>query len=262
MDLAPSDAFRTIEGARDDLLLLCDHASSRVPEDVTPLGLPAADMARHIAYDVGAAGVTERLAQALGAGAVLSCFSRLVIDPNRGEDDPTLVMRLSDGSIVPGNRGVDEAEVTRRLERFHRPYHRAVEGAIAARGRPALISVHSFTPALRGRPPRPWHVGVLWGGDPASGRALIERLRAATDWVVGDNQPYTGALQGDCMDRHGTATGLRHVLIEVRNDLIATAEDQRTWADALAPHLEAVLAQRKIAAPVGSGEVGEDTSGR
>jgi predicted N-formylglutamate amidohydrolase len=234
--------------AEADLLLLCDHASNRLPPSVAGggLGLSEVEMERHIAYDIGARGVTVELARRLGAPAILSCFSRLVIDPNRGEDDPTLVMRLYDGTIVPANRHISADEVERRLVAFHRPYHAAIDAQIdrmTARGRPpSLVAIHSFTPKLIGRTPRPWHVGVLFHHDARLGRPLVELLRAEPDLCVGENQPYSGQLEGDTLSRHGTRRGLPHVLIELRHDLIADAERQAAWAARLAPLLATVTA--------------------
>ena len=245
--MTPSAAVSEVNPAgRSRILLLCDHATNIVPEDVAggDLGLPPQEMARHIAWDIGAAGVTEALSGLLDAAAVLTRFSRLVIDPNRGEDDPTLVMRLYDGTLVPANRAVGPAEIERRLEAFHRPYHRAVAAAIerlAAAGRaPALVAIHSFTPRLKGRAPRPWQVGILWHRDGRIALPLIARLRAE-GFCVGDNEPYSGELEGDTMSRHGTRNGLPHVLIELRHDLIATPDDQRLWAERLAPMLAQVI---------------------
>ncbi len=229
------------------LVLVCDHARNAVPPEIGDLGLPAHEMARHIAYDVGARGVTLALAARLGAGAVLSTFSRLVIDPNRGEDDPTLVMRVCDGTIVPGNRHVDAAEIERRKAAYHRPYHAAIRAAVeeveAAGEAPVLLSIHSFTPQFRGRPWRPWHVGVLWDRDARLVRPLLARLRAEPDLVVGDNEPYSGQLRGDTMWAHGTRRGIPHALIEIRNDLIETGDDQAAWAARLAPILRAAVAE-------------------
>lgn len=233
--------------ADPSVLLLCDHAANTVPQEIRggDLGLPREDMERHIAYDVGVRGVTLRLAQALGCPAVLSTFSRLVIDPNRGEDDPTLVMKLNDGSVIPGNRHVDAAEVAERLNAWHRPYHREIKALIdraeAAGVRPAIVSMHSFTPQFRGRPPRPWHVGVLWDSDARLVAPLLARLRAEPDLCIGDNEPYTGALKGDCMHTHGTLRGLPHALIEIRNDLIADEAGQAGWAARLAPIIRGAL---------------------
>ncbi len=234
--------YSPVERVRPDgdpsLILICDHASNATPPDMPALGLSEADMARHIAWDIGARGVTLALSDIFEAPAILSTFSRLVIDPNRGEDDPTLVMRLYDGSVIPGNRDAGPEERARRLDRYHRPYHAAVDAAIdraLAEGvEPRLISVHSFTRQLRGRAPRPWHVGVLWDRDDRIARPLIERLRAEDELVVGDNEPYSGQLPGDGMWRHGTRRGLPHVLIEIRNDLIADPAGQAAWAELLA----------------------------
>ncbi|MEM7613497.1 MAG: N-formylglutamate amidohydrolase, partial [Pseudomonadota bacterium] len=202
------------------------------------LGLSEADMARHIAWDPGAEGIARVLAEGLAAPAIFSRFSRLVIDPNRGEDDPTLLMKLYDGSIIPGNRMADAAEIAHRKARGYDPYHAAITGqieAMLARGvTPHLVSVHTFTPQLRGREIRPWHVGVLWDQDARLAAPLIEGLRAELGEAVGDNQPYSGQLQGDCMYRHGTLRGLPHVLVEVRNDLVATVAEQQVWGARLA----------------------------
>lgn len=225
-------------------LVTCDHASNHVPADVNggSLGIAPADMARHIAWDVGAAGVSRALAERLDAPAILSTFSRLVIDPNRGEDDPTLLMKLYDGTIIPANRHADGAEVERRLNAWHRPYHAALAGLAARRADTAICAIHSFTPCLKGRAPRPWEVAVLYSWkDTRLALPLIAALRAA-GYVTGDNQPYNGHLDGDAIDRHALGPGRPNVLIEVRNDLIADAAGQVLWASRLAPILETVLA--------------------
>ncbi|MEL6336943.1 MAG: N-formylglutamate amidohydrolase [Pseudomonadota bacterium] len=221
-----------------NVLIVCDHATNIVPPGLD-LGLPAAEMGRHIAYDLGARGVALEIARELGAGAVLSRFSRLVIDPNRGEDDPTLLMKLYDGTIIPGNRHADLAERERRLDAYYRPYHatlgEAIDGIEASGQVPVLVSIHSYTPQLRGRPLRPWHVGVLWDRDGRLPQPLIEALTGeqtpqGAPLCVGDNQPYTGELTNDCMNRHGTQRDLPHALIELRHDLIDSAAGQRVWA--------------------------------
>lgn len=229
-------------------VVTCDHASNHVPPTVAggDLGLPAHDMARHIAYDVGAAGLSRALGEVLDSPVILSGFSRLVIDPNRGEDDPTLCMKIYDGSIIPANRHADAAEVERRLALFHRPYHDALAGLLARRADPVILSIHSFTPQLKGRAPRPWHVGVLYAADTRLAAPLLARLRAAGDICVGDNEPYSGHLPGDTLDRHGVQPGRPHVLIELRNDLIAAAADQLKWAARLAPMLDAALSDAKL----------------
>lgn len=242
----PHPAFEVIgPDAPGPWLVTCDHASNAVPDWVAggDLGLPPADMCRHIAWDVGAAGLSRALARELGAPAILARFSRLVIDANRGEDDPTLLMRLYDGSVIPANRRADAAERERRLDRLHRPYHAALA---ALAGHRAILAVHSFTPRLRGRPPRPWHVGVLHSHlDGRLALPLLARLGAEPDLVVGDNQPYDGHLPGDAIDRHALRAGRLNVLIELRHDLIATPEAQVAWARRLAPHLTGALSDAR-----------------
>lgn len=217
-------------------LITCDHATNRVPAPLpADLGISAQDMARHIAYDVGAWGLSERLAERLDAPLIGANFSRLVIDPNRGEDDPTLVMRLYDGTIIPANRHVDAPEIERRLATLHRPYHAAL--ARMSEGR-AICAIHSFTPCLKGRPPRPWQVGVL---SSPKDRRLTEPMLAALTALglcVGDNEPYAGHLIGDSIDRHALDHGRPNLLIEVRNDLISDAQGQAHWAELLAAILE------------------------
>lgn len=224
-------------------LITVDHATNRVPDWVGggDLGIAPEDMARHIAYDVGAAGVARHLGARLQAPVVGSDFSRLVIDPNRGEDDPTLLMRLYDGTVIPANRDADAAERVRRLDRLHRPYHAALERLAGARPDRAICAIHSFTPQLRCRPPRPWVVGVLYSHrDERLAPLLIERCRQQ-GWVTGDNQPYSGHLDGDSIDRHALTQGRPNVLIELRNDLIADEAGQIEWAERLVPVMDGLL---------------------
>ncbi|MDA7425168.1 N-formylglutamate amidohydrolase [Thalassococcus lentus] len=231
----------TIEGQsrQSRWLITCDHATNAVPPDLGgDLGLPARDMARHIAYDPGAAGVARALGAALDAPVILSNFSRLVIDPNRGEDDPTVLMRLYDGSIIPGNRHADAAEKERRLNAYHRPYHAALAELAARRSDTTIVAVHSFTRQLRGRPPRPWHIGILHAWDRRLSDPFIALLEAERDLVVGRNEPYPGHLPGDAVDRHGLQHGRNNTLIEIRNDLIETETAQLQWGQRLAPLLE------------------------
>ncbi len=245
MTVSPFISLAAPPEANSGALILCDHAGRKIPEGYGDLGLPAAVFARHIAYDIGAAGITRTLAAELGAPALLATFSRLFIDANRGPDDPTLVMRLSDGAIVPGNARVDDAEVARRKAMCWTPYQDAIATEIDAacgQGRsPAIVSIHSFTHAWKGVP-RPWHVGVLWDRDDRLARPLLDALAAEGDLVVGDNEPYDGALVGDTMYRHGTGRGLAHALIEVRQDLVADEAGQRAWGLRLARLLRPILA--------------------
>ncbi len=226
------------------VLLVCDHASNFVPPEYNSLGLPAEAFARHIAYDIGAAPVTAELSRILNAPAVLAGFSRLLIDPNRGADDPTLVMKLSDGAIIPGNRYADAATIADRVARYYKPYHQAIADRIAAaRARgiaPVILSLHSFTPIFQGYT-RPWHIGILWDRDGRIAQPLLASLGADKNLCVGDNLPYSGELMGDCMFQHGTSNGLPHVLIEVRQDLIVDKSGAEHWAELLAAHLRPIL---------------------
>ena len=243
----PAAAFELFNpGGKPRLLFVCDHASNYIPAELKGLGLAPDLLGTHIAYDIGAAEVTRQMAQAFDAPAVLGTHSRLLIDLNRGEDDPTIVMKLSDGSIIPGNAAAGREEVESRIAQFYRPYHRAVGKLVsAARGRgvsPVIVSIHSFTPEWKGRA-RPWQVGVLWSRkDRRLSDALLEVLRAEADLTVGDNQPYSGELEGDCMAQHALANGLPHVLIEIRQDLISDAEGAARWANRLVPLLERAIA--------------------
>ena len=243
---------RRIAGRVDGgVLLLCDHASNALPPAYGRLGLPDHQFERHIAYDIGARRATEAMAQALAAPALFTTYSRLLIDPNRGADDPTLVMRLSDGAIVPGNARVDDAEIEHRRRTFYRPYHDAVAEtlrAMAATGvAPAIVSMHSFTPFWKDVP-RPWHVGLLWDNDPRLAAPLFAALSAEPDLQpaaerVGDNEPYDGALPGDTIDTHATRNGYANVLIEIRQDLIGTDQDAADWGVRLARLLAPILAR-------------------
>jgi predicted N-formylglutamate amidohydrolase len=175
---------------------------------------------------------------------VLSRFSRLLIDPNRGEDDPTLVMRIADGALVPGNARINEAEITARIKRFYRPYDNAIARtirAMRATGKnPVILSMHSYTPEMKGRK-RPWHITVIWDFDPRLNRALLDALAREPDLIVGDNEPYQGGYRGDTMDRHVIRAGLAHALVEIRQDLIATPLSAQAWGKRLAGVLRPLL---------------------
>ena len=231
-----------------DIVITCDHASNRVPPQVNggSLGLPAAEMERHIAYDVGAAGVAEHLGALMDAPVICSDFSRLVIDPNRGEDDPTLIMQIYDGTIIPANRNLTDAQVNWRLENCYRPYHAALAALLDSRARPVMVAIHSFTPRLNGHAMRPWHIGILHEKDQRLALPLLERLRAEPDLCVGENEPYGGHLDGDSIDRHAIRHDRPNVLIELRNDLIRTPEQQQHWAARLAPILQEVIAAAEL----------------
>jgi len=253
--LAPDEPrpFELFNGAgRAPLLLLCDHATRFIPRALGRLGLDEAALTRHIAWDIGIAEVTRLLARRLDAPAVLSHFSRLVVDPNRPLDNPTLMPEISDGTVVPGNRDLDPAARAARIDTFFRPYHAAIDAqldAMQAPGKaggpgaervPALVSMHSFTPVMHGVA-RPWEVGVLWNRDPRLPRPLMERLRAE-GFTVGDNEPYSGADgHGYTQHTHGDRRGLANVLIELRQDLIDTQQGAALWAERLGAALETLL---------------------
>ena len=238
----PSDSVGTSDHnkASSSLLFLCDHASNALPPGMGTLGLDQSLFSTHIAYDIGAAAVTRTLAAAYGAPALLGRWSRLLIDLNRGADDPTIVMKLSDGSIIPANRDADAAEVARRIAAYHAPYHAAITSELDRIGEGAvLLSMHSFTPSWK-RVPRPWDVGILYDRDVRLAAPLMARL-AEAGFTVGDNEPYTGALDGDSLNVHGTLRGLPHVLIEMRQDLIGSDEAAQAFAARLKPVLDAAL---------------------
>lgn len=224
-------------------LFACDHAANTVPHWVGggDLGLPAADMTRHIAFDPGAAGVTRALAEQMNGPAILSNFSRLVIDPNRGADDPTLMRRIYDGSIIPANRNATDADLTARLDQLYHPYHNAYADLAARRHDTVICAIHSFTPQLRDQPPRPWEIGILYADDTRLAHPVLDACRAQ-GWCVGENEPYIGYFPGDTIDRHALQHGRPNILIELRNDLIADAASQSAWAARLAPILTNALA--------------------
>ena len=226
------------------LLLLGDHANLLLPEEYGNLGLPEAEFARHIASDIGTRALIFALAERLPAMALMTRFSRLLIDPNRGEDDPTLIMKISDRALVPGNASVDRRERDKRLNLYYRPYHNAITDQldlmIASGTVPVIFSVHSFTNVWRGVP-RPWHAGILWDRDPRLAVPVIEGLRQESHLVVGDNEPYKGSLRGDTMYRHGTRRGIAHALVEVRQDLIQSDDGVQEWADRLAAILKNII---------------------
>lgn len=225
-------------------LIICDHASNYIPPALNGLGLPETDLQRHIAYDIGAFEVAQRIADELNCPLVASQFSRLLIDPNRGLDDPTLVMKLSDGAIIPANKQVDpfqdRAAWQARIDDYYEPYNQAIaqaiDAALAADHVPIILSVHSFTPQWRGHN-RPWQAAVLWDRDDRLRNLMVDYMARQPDICFGDNTPYSGRLKNDCLYRHGTKKGLPHALIELRQDEIANASGQAGWA----AHMVAIM---------------------
>ncbi|HYM03119.1 MAG TPA: N-formylglutamate amidohydrolase [Stellaceae bacterium] len=232
------------------VILTCDHASCAIPRALGGLGLPPGAVREHIGWDIGAAAVTRRLAVALDARAVLSGYSRLVVDCNRDIEDSSSIPEISDGVAVPGNQGLlPEARVS-RIDTFFAPYHTAIavrlDAMLSSGVVPALISIHSFTPVMNGFE-RPWHIGVLWDRDPRLPVPLLAALRAELGDAVGDNQPYSAREPAGYTVRHHAVTrGLPHVALELRQDLIATDEGAASWAQRLVGVLRPLLSRPDI----------------
>ncbi|WP_137861088.1 MULTISPECIES: N-formylglutamate amidohydrolase [unclassified Sphingomonas] len=223
-------AAEIVEGGARDLLLLCDHASNAVPEDID-LGIDPALLDKHIAIDIGAAAVTRVLAAKLDAPAILATVSRLVIDLHREPDHIGLIPHRSDGHLIPGNETVDKPA---RIARFHAPYHRILRARIRAQRPRLILSIHSFTPCLEhGGSDRPWQVGVLYNRDVRAAHPTV-RFFEDRGFVTGDNEPYSGRLLNATLNRHAEGQGIPSVAIEIRNDLIRDAEGVERWAGALA----------------------------
>jgi predicted N-formylglutamate amidohydrolase len=244
-------AFRVLRAdGKSPFFLTCDHASARVPRKLGSLGLSAEDLERHIAWDIGAAGVAVELAARLDSFAILQGYSRLVIDCNRQPGSPQSILRLSEATPIPGNEAVTPEDAAARVREVFRPYHdriRAELDARAARRQPTvLISVHSFTPRFHGNQ-RPWHAGVLYNRDARLARPLLQRLRADSglpdsELTIGDNEPYSVSDSTDyTIPEHGEKRGLPHVGIELRQDLVGTAAGQGEWAERLALALVSVI---------------------
>jgi predicted N-formylglutamate amidohydrolase len=235
------------------LLITGDHAGNAVPHAMQGLGLPAGELERHIAWDIGVAGVARHLAARMNATAVLASYSRLLIDPNRSLGDAQSVPEASDGTLIVPNENISDAERCARAEALYWPYHKAIENHLARLQRggcvPVLLALHSFTPALKiGAAPRPWQVGVLYGSDTRLARLLLDAFRARGDLTVGDNAPYSGVTHGYGLKVHGIAHGLPHAELEIRQDLIGDETGQRRWADLLYDVLTPLLAHPDIKA--------------
>ena len=222
---------------RSPLVIVCDHASNVIPEEYGTLGLDAAELQRHIAWDPGALPVAERMAAALDAVLVQSCMSRLMIDCNRPLDAPDLIPAVSETTEIPGNRDLSSDERARRIALAHAPFHEAIDAVVSERlkaGRPTrIVSVHSFTPIYKDVR-RPWHIGVIHDGDRRLAEPLVEAL-SAMSVVVGVNEPYSPADRVYyTLERHARSRGLPCAMIEIRNDEIPDEAGQRKWADLLA----------------------------
>jgi predicted N-formylglutamate amidohydrolase len=240
-------SFRLINAeAGAGLLLLCDHASRAVPRHMNGLGLPEAELERHIAWDVGAGAVTELLAARFGCPAVLAGYSRLIIDCNRPLESPTLMPAISDHTLIPANQAISAAERAARIAIFFEPYHQAITGLIerrlAARLVPVVVAVHSFTAVLDGMA-RPWHIGLLFEHD----RRLVAPLKDALlrlrpGLSIGENEPYAILGPSDySIPVHAQGRGLPHIELEIRQDLIERSEGALAWSQLIGDALEHVL---------------------
>lgn len=227
---------------RAPILLVADHASNVVPEDIA-LDIDPALLDEHVAIDIGTDALTRALADKLDASAVIAGVSRLVIDLNREPMAAGLIPHSSDGRAIPGNADLCETRRGARLARFHIPYHDAITQMIEQAPPKLLVAMHSFTPSLETRPheARPWPVGILYNQDERAARPMISAL-AATGMLVGDNQPYSGRELNYTMNRHAEGRGLPYINIEVRQDLLATPEDIAGWAEVLAGAIETTAA--------------------
>ena len=224
--------FRIIgEATRGGIVAVCDHASNAVPEEFE-LGVSAAALEKHIAYDIGAAGVAERLARRHNVPAMLAAVSRLVVDLHREEDAPGLIPTTSDGILIPGNIGAD---CEKRLDEYYYPYHTALEKWLEEVQPGLILSIHSFTAKLENGPAkeRPWEIGVLYNEDDRAARHAM-RLFAELGVTVGDNEPYSGRELNSTMNRHAEAHGRPYCALEIRDDLIAEERGQARWAAIIA----------------------------
>ena len=228
------------------LFIICDHAGRLIPRSLGALGLPAAELERHIAWDIGAGGVARRLGTALGAHTVWQRYSRLVIDCNRPLEAPDSIAPRSEQTAIPGNQNVAPAAAEARARAIFHPYHDEIRAALdrrrAAGRSTVLIAMHSFTPVFMEAAARPWHVGVLYNRDSRVAKPLLRALRDEGDLVVGDNQPYAVSdLTDYSVVNHGERRGLPHVEIEIRQDLIADQRGQQAWAERFARILPLVV---------------------
>jgi predicted N-formylglutamate amidohydrolase len=239
MLLTPEDPapFRTLrEGGQSDLFLTADHAGRAIPASLGDLGVSAAERQRHIAWDIGIAGVTEILSELLDATAILQSYSRLVIDCNRHPSWPSAMPEVSEVTPIPGNRNLSAEAKQARTSAIFTPYHDRITSLLDARAqrRTVFVAMHSFTPSFKGES-RAMHVGMLYNRDPRLALILLDLLRREGDLVVGDNAPYAITDDSDySVPVHAERRGLAHIEIEIRQDLIDTPSGQQAWAERFA----------------------------
>ncbi len=233
-------------GGAGRALLVCDHASKRIPRRLGDLGVSPENLERHIAWDIGAADVARRLSAILDAPLLLSGYSRLVVDCNRPLDEFDSFTVVSEDVKIPGNEGITDHEREQRAAAFFWPYqqavHRLVKERTAGAVVPLMVSVHSFTPSYLGRS-RPWHIGVHYRWDDRCARLALEALRADGSLCVGDNEPYPLALNEDfTVPVHAETRGMPYVLFEIRQDLISDETGVEAWARRLGTLLSEAMA--------------------
>jgi predicted N-formylglutamate amidohydrolase len=218
--------------------VFCDHASNFIPKEFNCLGVSYDVLQTHIAWDPGSSDLTHAIAAKLDGTAFLSKFSRLLIDPNRSSDREDLVTEFSDQIPIPGNKGLSYEQRCTRIKEFFEPYHEGLDNELAKveeRGEALfVVSVHSYTPRLMGEfEDRPWHIGVLWRHDEQTARSMISDLRTETDFQIGDNEPYDAREFNYSVDRHIAPRRLRHLTLEIRQDLLVTSDQVEEMADCL-----------------------------
>ncbi len=218
------------------ILLIADHASNAIPPAYQPWGVSNTDMARHIAWDIGTADLARGLAAKLHCRAVIAPWSRLLIDLNRDPDHAGLIPAESDGTLIPHNLNISAAEHAHRLQAYFHPYHAFIAEEIAAHKPALIVALHSFTPVMNDFA-RPWHVGLLYNQDDRAARLAIDHLRQDAKCGVGDNEPYSGRELNYTMNRHAESQGIAYLSLEIRQDLLATADDVAGWVDLLQPML-------------------------
>ena len=241
---------------RSPFLITCDHYGRLIPRVLGDLGLPESELTRHIAWDIGIAGVAEQLSDHLGAHLIAQRYSRLVIDCNRAPRIASSIPMISEATTVPGNEGLARDAIAARRTQIFDPYHRRIGEIIDNRlhaGLPTvLVSVHSFTPIYAGIP-RPWHIGTLYHRDTTLPPLLLKALRNEGDLVVGDNEPYAVGDDTDyTIPVHGEKRGLMNTGIEIRQDLISDQAGETAWADRLARifvEIEATLRAERLIGP-------------
>ncbi|MEX0853945.1 MAG: N-formylglutamate amidohydrolase [Bauldia sp.] len=234
-------------------VVVCEHASNRLPRALGSLGLGLLELASHVAWDPGAADLAEGLARRLDAALVLQRYSRLAVDCNRDPALPDAFCTLSENTRVPGNVGLSDEQKASRIDALWAPFHAAIERLVEgrkARRRPtALITVHSFTPVYRGVA-RPWHVGIISTRERRFSDVVLAELRRDRALTVGDNQPYSAKDNVDyTIRRHGRDRGLPHVMIEVRNDLLVSENGVKEWVARLAGALEELVPAAGMTSP-------------